>query len=241
MKKVLVGIVLVAFMFVSLIGRQSVRASDNVATPTIPSKPVAKIVPNIVDYGNGFLSWSYGGNVVDKQSTKGAIDLFMDNYLKSRSITANGYRYTLSGSYYQPYGNGSLGSWFNSNLDFDLPRGFTTRITVIQSTSYALWSGTTPQYNATTIQITDSFTFYGLGISVSVGTSGGGGSFSIVGNTVNYVGSVVSNVWYTGQMCSNVTGSGALTSFAEQSTAHFFFQSALIRDVFVISSNSMWV
>ncbi len=161
----------------------------------------------------------------------------LDSYLQpSNTIIANSYSYNLSGYKQINFGNSYCYANFSSNLDFNLPQGFTTRVTVTQATSHVAWLGTSPQYNADVLTHSDTFTWNAIG-SVSISTNGGGWSISSNTASWNYTSY---NVWYDTHIFGGLTGSGALTSISESSTGDFRFES-VHTSITPTAYNSMWL
>jgi hypothetical protein len=174
MKKILSSIILVAFMFVSLIGGQSVRASDNVATPTIPLKPVAKIVPHIIDFGNGtILAW-LDGNADDKDNAVKAADSYMNDYVNRHyPISADGYKnadgtYSLLGWSGIPYNDGKVTSYFLATADKTYDSTLRKqKSSILNYSGHGVWTGHNPSY-ADYINLFDlSFIWNGSDLSTS--------------------------------------------------------------------------
>lgn len=142
------------------------------------------IVPQAIYLSKYSSVYSYGGQVSDKEAAIKIIEKYLSSRVSPVDKKAEplGYSYTLNGFAQTPYGNGYVSASFHSNLDLDLPPGFTTRVTVIDgSYSYTAWTGTSPQYNSDVVMLSDSCTWSGLGISVSIPPGVG---FSLVGTTV---------------------------------------------------------
>lgn len=212
---ILTSLILV-IMFVSCVGNSNAMSNDCFTNAKLSKTP--KIVPKIILFENGDAVYSFSGVVEDKDSVVN----FLNSYLQTKNlITANGYSYSLSGFKQIDFGNGSCYASFNSNLDFDLPAGFTTRVTITQANSYAMWTGTSPQYNANILTHSDTFTWNSIG-SVSISTTGGG--WSVNSNTATW--SYTSyNSWYDAHTFGGLSGAGALTSISETSTGDFRFES----------------
>lgn len=218
MKKFLCIIVVVMILFLTSSG---VSFAENPNPPVIgPYYPVQKIVPNVTHFSNGDSVITFGGVVNDKKS---AIDVLKSFGASSNPITIQGYTYNFDAFKSIPFGDGYCYAQFHTQLDFDLPAGFTTRVTVEKGSSWVEWTGTSPQYNADIINISEDFTWNAIG-SVSISTQGGG--WSVVGHSVTWsLNPPAYNTWYYNHIFGGLSGSGALTSISESTTGDLRFNS----------------
>ncbi|MGB9795014.1 hypothetical protein [Caldisericum exile] len=224
-------VVLIIFMTISLCIVPSAFAGDDVVSSKLI--PTMKVVPRATVLGDKDIIYTFGGMVQDK---KAAIEVLNSFVRSTNTIVTNGYSYNFSAFKSIPFGNGECNAYFSSNLDFNLPQGFTTSVTVVQASSNVTWTGTSPQYNANTLIHSDIFKWNGIG-SVSISTSGGG--WSIVSNTASC--SYMSyNTWYSNHTFGGLTGSQALTSIEETTTGDFRFES-VHTSITPTAYKSMWL
>ena len=91
--------------------------------------------------------------------------------------------YSAQGSH--PYGNGMVWTYYDNTHVRD-ERPTPTEQATIDGDTITFWSGTSPSYYSDQIELSESWKFHGLSVSVSVGSAGIGGNFQAYGDTVSW-------------------------------------------------------
>lgn len=182
------------------------------------------IVPETVYFSEYSSVYCYGGKVKDKEVASTAIE----DRLSANLAPTKGEAQVLSSLWpfeevaSTPYGNGYVVAEFHSLCDWQYSWPFDTMTVADGSWSRTMWTGTSPQYNSDIVKMTDSWTWTGLAISITIPAGAG---FSLNGNTVTWGPEYVYNQWLMVHYYSGMSGRGLIIfNFSESNTGSHRFQ-----------------
>lgn len=115
--------------------------------------------------------------------------------------------------------SGDIVTYFSDTLDYNICCHGT-----INGNSHTVWLGTSP-YNADKVTLQDIFTFVGVNVAVTIGTSGWSISGGLTSTTATWNGSV-SNNWRIDHYYTGLAFDGYQVWVSHQATGEFKFGSA---------------